>query len=136
MCCLPFLKNMARITEKQYQEHLKRIEDFNAKHAQSICQFKKGSCRSPYQKSCCGGCDNLGPNGCTTRNIFCKLFYCDAAKEEFMTPEQRREYDKINKEFYDIFNPVVKRPDGTSTRRYQIRDYYATEEAVKSRLIK
>ena len=26
---------------------------------------------------CCSGCKYLGPNGCTTKNLACKLWFCD-----------------------------------------------------------
>ena len=37
---------------------------------------------TPLTKSfCCEGCKHLGPNGCTTTALYCKLWLCNKRKE-------------------------------------------------------
>lgn len=51
-----------------------------------LCQFDaKGHCAAdrkfasfgnPRPDGCCGGCNQLTPTGCSTRNLACKLYLC------------------------------------------------------------
>jgi hypothetical protein len=61
------------------------------------CDFNKHGrcihCRELYQKSCCGDCQHLGKNGCTIKNLPCKLFLCKYMADKY--PELENELKKL-----------------------------------------
>ncbi len=51
----------------------------------NLCQFKKAKCllqrqkKEPYCNGCCHRCRYQSKEGCLTKNVACKLFYCSKA---------------------------------------------------------
>ena len=48
---------------------------------ENLCDFKHDYCvvqrkKMKYKNGCCRLCKHAGPNGCTTSNFTCKMFYC------------------------------------------------------------
>lgn len=54
----------------------------------NICGFKNNKCflqrknNSEYCNGCCRKCKFQSCNGCTTKNVACKLFFCSFVKEK------------------------------------------------------
>ena len=54
----------------------------------NVCQFKDNTCvcqRMGFERvkvnGCCGSCKYLGENGCITKSLACKFFYCSYIKK-------------------------------------------------------
>ena len=62
-----------------YDEFYARGEEIFAKH--NLCDVKDGKCKS-YRLNeargnfCCRNCPHLGPEGCTVKALYCKLWIC------------------------------------------------------------
>lgn len=68
---------------------------------------------------CCGGCKFLGPKGCTTPNLACKLYLCYAARES-LSQSDMAEFNKLIEESHSMElrfrgdgSKVIMRPGGT-----------------------
>jgi len=90
----------------QYQALLEAIDNFHKKH--NPCRFAEGKCLRQRVTgggpTCCPhSCNNLSDSGCTTRNIFCKLYFCEFAMGT-MRWETIREYSSLNKALESIHN--------------------------------
>jgi len=46
-----------------------------------ICENEFGAVHCIRDFPCCGGCEFLGPDGCTTECLMCKLHLCTAAAD-------------------------------------------------------
>lgn len=62
-----------------------RIDEHNGDI--NMCGFCDGQCKiqkgTKYHNGCCRLCKYQSDKGCTTRNLSCKLFFCDDAQEDF-----------------------------------------------------
>ena len=72
------------VLSQRYDELYAKGQEILDKH--NPCDVQGGLClrarrdgitdsKSP-NNFCCGSCIHLGPNGCTTKNLACKLFFC------------------------------------------------------------
>ena len=61
------------------------IDEYNDKNG-IICSFEKGRCRLEDRlgavNGCCCHCIYQSDKGCPSRNLTCKLFFCDRLKEK------------------------------------------------------
>lgn len=75
----------------------------------NACDIKtvdgKFTCREGH--GCCGGCKHLGPEGCTTNSLTCKLWLCHTAQRE--VPEALQELQAIRTVANDFDIPFVCR---------------------------
>lgn len=80
------IKDRRKRIEYIYYEIIKEID---RKSDELICDFKDGKCRlqrlnnSKNCNGCCCVCKLVTDKGCSTKNISCKLFYCNYAKKNF-----------------------------------------------------
>ena len=68
------IEDMRSMPKEQAYDRLCDMADFVLK-VHNPCQIRCGSCIAG--SFCCHGCENLGPNGCTTRSLTCKLYLCN-----------------------------------------------------------
>ena len=120
---------------KKYEYYYDKLCDHFDKIAEerNCCQFKDGKCRRNWEggfsgASCCdlvrdqkipGGidfspeCPLVGPNGCTTKNLTCKLFYCSYLTKKGIKKLNVETYKGINK----IFNEKQRWILDTASRK-------------------
>lgn len=62
--------------------------------------YEDGSCRRGKSRFCCDGCSHLSDTGCTTKPLFCKLWFCSPASDYIATkhPYEAEELNKLIKE--------------------------------------
>lgn len=78
------IKKRFKRIEYIYDYCCNRIDKFY--EGKNLCQFQDDKCilhRVPnckYKNGCCRICKHQSSKGCTTRNLSCKLFYCDKVK--------------------------------------------------------
>ena len=79
------IKNKAKRIEFIYDYCCDRIDKYY--EGKDLCKFENQQCLNhrienvPFLNGCCRICSYQGDNGCTTKNMACKLFYCDRIKE-------------------------------------------------------
>lgn len=108
--------------DRIYEEVDRLFKEYNP------CQFENGQCVSnrrhntrakadghPYPKSngCCPrDCKYLGPNGCTTRSLGCKLMYCSYPHNVHGDVSSLKEFfvriDKLRREAYRMSDTNYK----------------------------
>lgn len=75
------IKNRRKRISFLYDRACDIIDEYNAKHGVSCCYSSEGICEDPkHQKKkngCCFLCYLQSPSGCPTRNLSCKLYFCD-----------------------------------------------------------
>ncbi len=84
------IKNKYKRIEYIYDYCLDYLDDYYSKY-DNICGFKCNKCQLhreknlDYKNGCCRYCKYQSNNGCTTRNIMCKLFNCSYVKSNINT---------------------------------------------------
>jgi hypothetical protein len=74
---------LSRIFDELYEEgHRLFMEEFG-----NPCDIGNEKCTRGSATYCCGGCEYLSEDGCTTKSLGCKLFICDLGVS---SPEMRR----------------------------------------------
>lgn len=89
-------------------------------HKYDICHIVKQGSEVSCTKGrtgalCCSGCKYLGPNGCTTKNLACKLWFCDEILADKNTNTKYKSYfeeAKIINDIIDMYKlPLTYRTD-------------------------
>jgi hypothetical protein len=76
------IKNRFKRIRYVYDESCKYIDNFYK--GKNMCNFnKKGMCRTNTINGCCRKCYHRSDKGCTTRNLTCKLFYCNKVCDKY-----------------------------------------------------
>lgn len=102
-----------------YDETVKIIDDYY--RCKNLCDFRKEICilhrksGKMYKCGCCRKCI-YNNNGCTTKNIACKMFYCSPIKEK----NKLLDYNDLK-----ILNSL-----GIISRTIIKSDYFAKRESV------
>ena len=79
------IKKRSKRIEFIYDYCCDKIDKFYA--GKDLCKFKNNQCiihqipNCTYKNGCCRICSYQSNKGCTTRNLSCKLFYCDKVKQ-------------------------------------------------------
>lgn len=103
-----------------YQTICKQIDDFyqNA----DMCEFIDGKClsqrlsNSKYFNGCCRICKYQTSGACPTKNLACKLFYCEAVREKHKVIEIE------DLPIFKCFSPL---------QRFMVKsDFFSSEKAV------
>lgn len=118
------IKNRYKRIKTIILETAEYIDDYYSEC--SLCDFKNNICichrkiEKNYQNGCCRMCIYQSSNGCTTKNVACKLFLCSHSI-----------YDKDKLNLEDIY--LVKLLD--PYQRYILKyDYFSTTEQVATDL--
>jgi hypothetical protein len=69
-------QELSQLYDKLYENGVRILR----KH--DPCGFSNGKCSAPH-KNCCENCEHLSENGCTIKELACKLWLCDYAKKRF-----------------------------------------------------
>lgn len=82
------IKNKKKRITYLYDTLCKQVDLFYSK--KNLCDFKHDRCivqrkKMKYKNGCCRLCKYASPNGCTTSNFTCKMFYCFSVKEKNRT---------------------------------------------------
>lgn len=89
------------------------------------CQFKDGKCTKDWSDGCCGGCSHLGPNGCATKSLGCKLFTCGGVM-------WREKYGNLLSELVGLKMAAREiLPWGVTMCRINKEQYFRTVEVFK-----
>jgi len=79
------IKKRNKRIEFIFDRACQRIDEHNK--GINMCEFCDGQCKiqkgTKYYNGCCRLCKYQSDKGCTTSNLSCKLFFCDAAQENF-----------------------------------------------------
>ena len=79
------IKKKSERIEFIFDRCCKRIDEHN--QGINMCEFCNGQCKiqqgTEYNNGCCRLCNYQSEKGCTTQNLSCKFFFCDAAQENF-----------------------------------------------------
>ncbi|KKM83860.1 hypothetical protein LCGC14_1305130 [marine sediment metagenome] len=81
------LDDMSEIYDYLYEQGQRTLNAFNP------CKIDDGKCDRHGGKCCCGGCEHLSEQGCTTRALWCKLWLCLDKSQEYK--ECEIQLDKI-----------------------------------------
>ena len=94
------MKRLEYIFDKSCEQIDNKFKDIN------ICEFKCNQCiiqrenKSFEVNGCCSSCRFQSNSGCTTKNLTCKLFFCDYIKEK---------YDVVKFEDLKLLNLLTRR---------------------------
>ena len=81
------IKNRKKRIEYIYDYCCDYLDDYCKN--KDFCKFKNNKClnqyNNEYENGCCRGCRYQSNNGCKTRNLTCKLFYCNTVKKDNKT---------------------------------------------------
>ena len=104
----------------------KQVDD-TFKDIKNPCGFKNGICYSHSSKKlnkingCCRCCKYQSSNGCTTKNLTCKLFFCDEVKKRYKVIE----FDDLKiLKLLSIRQRYILKSDYFSSREDVINDLY------------
>jgi hypothetical protein len=103
------------------------------------CQIRDGSCysmRTDPQRHvrmkmafCCGGCQHLGPQGCTVESIHCKLFICEPLEKLHI---KRKDGRRVPSPLVKALRRLIAQAD-----KYAFRVFRGTrEESIQKALRK
>lgn len=79
-------QELSQLYDKLYENGVRILR----KH--DPCGFSNGKCAAP-RKNCCEDCKYLSKNGCTVKELACKLWLCDSARRRF--PGCARKLDEL-----------------------------------------
>ena len=119
------IKNRKKRVEFIYDRACDEINDFFAN--KNVCNFKNGQCgihrklKNNKFNGCCRKCIYQTPNGCPTKNLACKLFFCSYVKDRYKVIELKDL--KILKALYFRQRAIIKY-DYFSSREEVINDLY------------
>jgi len=70
------------------------------------CKVENGTCmagRKIETGLCCTGCRHLGPNGCTTKSLICRMWLCYVGRED------RSDYrDESIRAYFEEMKPIMR----------------------------
>ena len=113
------IKNRYKRIEYIYDEACNEIDNFTC--GKNMCGFKNGICRTKTLNGCCRKCFHLGKKGCTTKNLTCKLFFCNKVCDKFEIIKM----DDIKILYVlSLRNRIILRHDFFSTREEVIKDLW------------
>ncbi len=82
------IKNRFKRIRYIYDTACNQIDNYN-KENHINCEFKCGKCLAHHDtrfyNGCCRVCRFQSQNGCTTKNLTCKLFFCSPIRENYKT---------------------------------------------------
>lgn len=103
------------------------IIDSNTKGL-NVCGFKNNKCYIQQKQNngkcngCCRLCKYQNSNGCSTKNLACKLFNCSEVKKRYKTVEYK---DLDILKLLSLKNRLIVKSDYFSTREEVLKDLYA-----------
>lgn len=103
------------------------IIDSNTKGL-NVCGFKNNKCYIQQKQNngkcngCCRLCKYQNSNGCSTKNLACKLFNCSEVKKRYKTVEYK-ELDILK--LLSLKNRLIIKSDYFATREEVLKDLYA-----------
>lgn len=103
------------------------IIDSNTKGL-NVCEFKNNKCYIQQKQNngkcngCCRLCKYQNSNGCSTKNLACKLFNCSEVKKRYKTVEYK---DLDILKLLSLKNRLIVKSDYFSTREEVLKDLYA-----------
>lgn len=103
------------------------IIDSNTKGL-NVCGFKNNKCYIQQKQNngkcngCCRLCKHQNSNGCSTKNLACKLFNCSEVKNRYKTVEYK---DLAILKLLSLKNRLIVKSDYFSTREEVLKDLYA-----------
>lgn len=103
------------------------IIDSNTKGL-NVCGFKNNKCYIQQKQNngkcngCCRLCKYQNSNGCSTKNLACKLFNCSEVKKRYKTVEYK---DLDILKLLSLKNRLIVKSDYFATREDVLKDLYA-----------
>ena len=103
------------------------IIDSNTKDL-NVCGFKNNKCYIQQKQNngkcngCCRLCKYQNSNGCSTKNLACKLFNCSEVKKRYKTIEYK---DLDILKLLSLKNRLIVKSDYFATREEVLKDLYA-----------
>lgn len=103
------------------------IIDSNTKGL-NVCGFKNNKCYIQQKQNngkcngCCRLCKYQNSNGCSTKNLACKLFNCSEVKKRYKTVEYK---DLDILKLLSLKNRLIVKSDYFATREEVLKDLYA-----------
>lgn len=103
------------------------IIDSNTKGL-NVCGFKNNKCYIQQKQNngkcngCCRLCKYQNSNGCSTKNLACKLFNCSEVKKRYKTIEYK---DLDILKLLSLKNRLIVKSDYFATREEVLKDLYA-----------
>lgn len=103
------------------------IIDSNTKGL-NVCGFKNNKCYIQQKQNngkcngCCRLCKYQNSNGCSTKNLACKLFNCSEVKKRYKTVEYK---DLDILKLLSLKNRLIIKSDYFATREEVLKDLYA-----------
>lgn len=119
------IKNKRKRINYIYDEACKLIDDSVC--GKNICGFKNGKCYLQIQRrdgkcnGCCRLCIYQTDNGCSTKNLACKLFNCSFVKSRYETIG----FDELKLlKLLSIRQRIIVKSDYFSSREEVLEDLY------------
>lgn len=94
----------------------------------NVCGFKNNKCYIQQKQNngkcngCCRLCKYQNSNGCSTKNLACKLFNCSEVKNRYKTVEYK---DLDILKLLSLKNRLIVKSDYFATREEVLKDLYA-----------
>lgn len=114
------MRNREKIIET-YDQACKILDDYYK--GKNICGFKCNQCYTQYNTNktcgCCQKCFFKSNNGCTTKNLTCKFFFCSEVtkRENVLT---FKDLDILKK--FSLRQRIILKHDYFSSREEVIKD--------------
>jgi hypothetical protein len=123
--------------EKRFDRLYAQADQALAQH--QPCRIEGGSCysmrtdparhRRMKMAFCCGGCQHLGPQGCTVESLHCKLFICEPLEKLHI---RRKDGQRVYSPLAKALRRLIAQAD-----KYAFRVFRGTrEESIQKALRK